>query len=138
MTAVEICSICGLSRHDTKETGWICGNTKRFLNHRFELWKCTACSTIHAVGHADFADLYRDYPLNRKRPIDFFASRTCANLYRRLVKAGLSEGNRILDFGCGSGTFVEYLRHRKKQAGYRTAGYDPWVEEFAQRPAGLF
>src|ERR1051325_3534113 len=40
------------------------------------------------------------------------------------------EDIRILDFGCGHGLLVKYL----KEQGYNVTGYDPYNEEYIQLP----
>jgi SAM-dependent methyltransferase len=51
-----------------------------------------------------------------------------------LTRAGLKKDDRILDYGCGSGVFLQYL----KQRGYGNCfGYDPYVLEFKRLPAEM-
>jgi SAM-dependent methyltransferase len=78
----------------------------------------------------DFRDIYADYPLNH-RPMDFFARVTLAGLLRRLKRRGLRRTQRILDYGCGNGLFVQFLRAR----GYRVEGFDPFLPGWEDRPA---
>jgi SAM-dependent methyltransferase len=86
------------------------------------------------VDPVDFADIYSDYPLN-KRKLDVFARGTLANLLARLERAGLRKEDSILDYGCGNGVFLQFLREK----GFtRVAGYDPFVAEFSSLPAGPF
>lgn len=130
------CVICG-HRSDAPgqaELGACCGNTARFRHQLHHLWKCPHCLTIHNIDPVDFADIYRDYPLNQRR-LDIFARGTLRNLLKRLRRAGLRRDAAILDYGCGNGVLVDYLRER----GYtRVAGYDPYVEGFTQIPEGVF
>lgn len=130
------CVICG-HRTDAPgptELGACRGNTARFRHQLHHLWKCPRCLTIHNIDPVDFADIYRDYPLNQRR-LDIFARGTLRNLLKRLRRAGLRRDAAILDYGCGNGVLVDYLRER----GYtRVAGYDPYVEGFTQIPEGVF
>ena len=129
------CVICG---HETAhpaptELGSARGNTSRFVATRFSLWKCPRCQTIHSVDPVDLPDIYRDYPLNSGRRLDVFARGTLGNLLSRLEAGGLRKGNDILDFGCGNGVALAFLRER----GYvEVSGYDPFVPEFAELPGG--
>lgn len=126
------CSACRYktSRPSDLDLGTVRGNTKRFLHVQFKLWKCPHCQTIISIDPVDFHDIYSDYPLN-KRKLDIFARGTYGNLLRRLRHAGLQKTDSILDYGCGNGIFIEYL----KQRGYlNVVGYDPYVPEFTALP----
>jgi|WetSurMetagenome_2_1015567.scaffolds.fasta_scaffold104765_2 SAM-dependent methyltransferase len=126
------CAICGYSTHapNEKDVGIVRGNTARFINSLFHIWKCPQCGTIYSIDPMDFRDVYTDYPLN-KRQLDFFARMSMRNLLKRLKRAGLGKNDAILDYGCGNGLFVAYLKER----GYsRASGYDPWVQEFSVLP----
>lgn len=123
------CVICGfVDRGDSRAAfGEVRGNTQRFLGRKFALWKCPGCQSIHSLEPVDFADIYADYPLNRRR-LDIFARGTFKNLLGRLVEAGLKRTDSILDYGCGNGLFVQYLHER----GYaQVQGYDPFVPDYA-------
>lgn len=132
----SVCALCGYSPQacNPHEFGSARGNTARFLGHRFKLWKCPKCLTLHSLEPVDFADIYRDYPPNVRR-LDVFARGTLGNLLRRIERAGLSRDAVILDYGCGNGLFVEFLRQRGYQ---NVGGFDPFVAEYAQPPMGQF
>lgn len=135
-TAAITCTLCGhVSQSPTgDEMGSVRGNTQRFLDRRFRIWKCPKCLTLHSLDPVVMSDIYREYPPNRRR-LDIFAKGTLANLVGRLEKAGLSRNAAILDYGCGNGIFLEFLEQR----GYRNVtGYDPYVTEFASLPAAEF
>ena len=123
------CKICG--HMDAGETpgafGAVRGNTARFANRTFQLWKCPDCGSIHSVEPVDFRDIYSDYPLNKRR-LDVFARGTLRNLLRRLTRSGLKKTDAIIDYGCGNGIFVQFL---KEQGYLNVVGYDPFVREFA-------
>lgn len=98
------CVLCGLivDRLDPASVGSVPGNTRRFLQERFRLWRCPDCLTVHALDSVDLADIYRDCPLDGRR-LDHFARATLGVVIRRLRRGGLSRSDRILDCGCGSG-----------------------------------
>lgn len=134
--ALCLCRVCGRlsERPAVGHLGSVRGNTARFRERNFRLWKCPECQTIRALDAVDYADIYRDYPLNHRK-LDAFARGTLANLLGRLCSLGLGRGDSVLDYGCGNGLFVEFLRSR----GHRhAAGYDPHVPGFAAPPAGPF
>jgi 2-polyprenyl-3-methyl-5-hydroxy-6-metoxy-1,4-benzoquinol methylase len=122
------CAICGyktVSPHP-EDLGRVRGNTERFKSSLFHLWKCPQCKTIHSIDPVDFQDIYSDYPLNKRR-LDIYARGTLGNLLKRLRRAGLGKTDAILDYGCGNGLFVKFL----KSKGYiDVRGYDPYVSEF--------
>src|SRR5690242_803878 len=101
MAAFE-CRICQYAAEtaDARELGTARGNTERFREDVFRLWQCPSCRSIWNIDPADFEDLYRDYPLNR-RQLDVFARGTLRNLLGRLTGAGMSTKATILDVGCG-------------------------------------
>jgi SAM-dependent methyltransferase len=127
------CTICGHSTTtpDDKDIGTVRGNTARFINSVFRLWRCPLCRTIYGVDPVDFSDIYADYPLNKRR-LDFFARMTMRNLLTRLKRADLRKSDSILDYGCGNGLFIAFL---KGQGYSQSAGYDPYVQEFSTFPA---
>lgn len=126
------CKICDY-QSDTaaiREMGLARGNTERFLGTLFHLWKCPGCLSIHNIDPVNFSDIYSGYPLS-KRKLDVFARGTMRNLLKRLKKEGLSKSNSILDYGCGNGIFVQFL----KEHGYKSVtGYDPYVEAVSRLP----
>ncbi|MDA9982579.1 class I SAM-dependent methyltransferase [Gammaproteobacteria bacterium] len=127
------CLICDYrtDHPNPTELGQARGNTERFKTTIYPLWKCPSCQAIHSVEKVELEDIYRDYPLNRQRRLDVFARGTLKNLLRRLTGNGLEKNSTILDFGCGNGVFLEYLRGE----GYTTAaGYDPYVAESEELP----
>lgn len=127
------CQICGHeSDHaDPNDLGAVRGNTARFCQQMFHLWKCPRCLTIYSIDPVDFHDIYGDYALLKRR-IDIFARSTLRNLTRRLERVGLKKHHTMLDYGCGNGIYLQYLNSR----GYRNvAGYDPFVPEYAELPS---
>jgi SAM-dependent methyltransferase len=124
------CLICGYNTTTpaSSELGRARGNTQRFKSAIFTLWQCPRCKAIHAVDAVDMADIYSDYPLNRERTLDVFARGTFRNLLRRLTGNGLQRNHRVLDYGCGNGVYIDYL---KEEGFVDVHGYDPFVPEYA-------
>lgn len=132
--ATRQCLVCDYRTDaaDPADTGRIRGNTARFRDSVFNLWQCPACQAIHSTDPVDMADIYSDYPLNSDRTLDVFARGTYRNLLRRLTSEGLEKDHSIIDFGCGNGVFVQFL----KEQGYtNVVGYDPFVPAFADPPS---
>lgn len=129
-----ICKICGYTTYTPapSDLGRVRGNTARFMNVLCLLWKCPQCASIYSVDTVDFSNIYKNYPLNNRR-LDVFARGTLHNLLKRLQRAGLKQEHSILDYGCGNGVLLEYLREQ----GYQDLrGYDPYVEEFRTLTSG--
>jgi len=125
------CVVCNQA-YDPKERdclGSVRGNTTRFKNTNFLLWKCAHCGTLHSLNPVDIKDIYRDYPVSLHQRLDLFARGRFKNLLKRLQNAGLKKDHKILDLGCGNGIFLQYL----KEKGYNHCfGFDPYVEKFSQ------
>jgi hypothetical protein len=115
-----------------EDLGHVRGNTARFKNRFFTLWRCPKCQSIANIEPVDYKDIYRDYPMLKQR-LDFFARATFKNLLHRLTQAGLKPGQSVLDIGCGVGVFVEWL---KTQGFNDVTGFDPMVPRFASDPVG--
>ena len=133
---VYACKVCSYQTPTPQpaDLGAVRGNTHRFLTHTFHLWKCPQCSSIHNMDPVDFADIYRDYPVNRRR-LDMFARGTMKNLLGRLQRDGLQPDHSILDYGCGNGIFIQFLRER----GFNdVTGYDPYFTGFEALPQRQF
>ncbi|MBL0058022.1 MAG: SDR family NAD(P)-dependent oxidoreductase [Elusimicrobia bacterium] len=130
------CSLCGFRADPPpgNQIGRVRGNTERFKETWFRIWKCPACGTVHSIDPVDFADIYRDYPLNGLS-LDGFARVSMGNLLRRLRRAGLKKEHRVLDYGCGNGRFLDFLKLKGWGA---CVGYDPFLPAFATEPEGLF
>ncbi len=127
------CNLCDYKTDQANEDdlGKIRGNTEKYLNQTFPLWRCPKCLTIHSLKAVDFAEIYEDYPLNHMRKLDIYARHTMANLLQRLKKAGVKKTDSILDYGCGNGVFLDFLSMKGLKL---VEGYDPFVEKFNKKP----
>jgi len=103
------------------------GSTRQFQDQVFTVWRCPRCSTIHCITPPS-AEMYANYPIHRQR-YDAIMRRTYAVRLRYLKKNGLKCHHQILDYGCGSGHFVRFLREQ----GYSISGYDPYSKEFTEK-----
>lgn len=132
-----LCQICGYKTDHpaAHELGAVRGNTARFLDSRYQLWKCPKCHSIHSLEPVDFRSIYSDYALSKRR-LDIFARRTLRKLLKRLERAGLKRMDTVLDYGCGNGLFVDFLT----QSGFTAvSGYDPFVPKYERlAPGQLF
>jgi SAM-dependent methyltransferase len=116
---------------DAADTARIPCNVRRFQNDQFTFWRCDGCGSLHCVEDVDLAAYYAHYPIKQQK-LDFHERIGYRNRLRMLERAGLRRDDRILDYGCGPGLFVEFLR----QHGYRHArGYDPYEAAFSDSAA---
>ena len=97
-------------------------HVRAFLGETFRLWRCETCRTIHCLDVVDLDHYYGGYPFAAARLTPTWRI-FYRNLCRRFTRHGLMPRHKLLDYGCGNGLFVEYLRGR----GYRRSfGYDPY------------
>lgn len=126
------CNVCG-SDAPTEgcETATVRSNVRKFQTERFRLWRCPTCASIHATDSVDLAHYYSGYPIFSAE-LNWMLDIVYGNLMKRLRRSGLAPGAKILDYGCGSGAFVKYLRangHADAQGwdAYAGAYRDPGV-----------
>ena len=123
------CCICGARNGSTKEpeSALVRSNVRRFRQERFRLWRCGRCLSLHAADEVGLARYYEDYPFKAQK-LDWVLRRFYAQLLRRMRRAGVRRSSAILDFGCGSGLLVRFLRSKGCS---RAAGYDPYTDSFS-------
>lgn len=111
------------------EAGEVPCNVREFSRDLFTLWRCTGCGSLHCAQDADLDRYYARYPLKIQK-LSFNDRIGYRNRLRLLQAQGLSSSARILDYGCGAGLFVEFLR---EQGIENATGYDPYVPEYADQ-----
>jgi SAM-dependent methyltransferase len=100
---------------------------RTFQDREFTVWRCSGCGSIHSADDADLASFYAAYPL-RTQTLNLVWRIIYRDRLRMLRRSGLRKTDRILDYGCGAGVFLDFLR----EAGHsNTRGYDAYVERFA-------
>lgn len=109
------------------EIGAVPCNVREFSRDLFTLWRCTGCGSLHCAEDADLDRYYAHYPLSSQK-LSFNDRIGYRNRLRMLQAQGLSSSDRILDYGCGAGLFVDFLR---EQGVENAAGYDPYVPKYA-------
>jgi len=114
------------------ESQTIPSNVRAHKHERFNLWRCPSCSTLHCLEVVDLPSYYRNYPL----PTSYGPSDRLAfeNLLSRFVRRGFSPEHRFLDYGCGQGHFLRFLR---EQGFERGQGYDLYSSIDAFRDRGV-
>jgi SAM-dependent methyltransferase len=107
-------------------------NVRRFRDNLFTLWRCTGCGSLHCAEDADLALYYAEYPLKHQK-VGFGERIGYANRLRLIERQGFHRSDRILDYGCGAGLFVNWLREKGLP---QVSGYDAFVPAYRE-PARL-
>jgi len=118
------CVVCGAARSAACETASVRSNVRAFRQERFEVWRCAGCGSLHAAEEVDLDRYYQGYPVFAAN-LDWRFDVVYGGMLARLLAAGLRPEHRILDYGCGKGLLVQFLRQR----GYPHAvGWDRYAE----------
>jgi 2-polyprenyl-3-methyl-5-hydroxy-6-metoxy-1,4-benzoquinol methylase len=101
-------------------------NIRSLRDQRFHVWRCSRCQSLHTYETVDLAHYYKQYAVANDS-LDPMSRLFLRAQRRRLEKAGVKREHSILDYGCGNGKFVRYMREK----GYTQAfGYDFYVPKF--------
>lgn len=125
---------CLLCRREAApaETAAVRSNLRRFRNERFEVWRCATCSSLHCEETPDLARYYEEYPLRNQR-LNYFTRAWFGVFLRWLAGTGLKREHELLDYGCGHGLFLQYVKER----GFaRCRGFDA-LQDAYQDPAAM-
>jgi len=115
--------ICGAPRAAGAETASVRSNVRAFRDERFTVWRCTECGSIHAQDEVDLAHYYARYPVF-DAALDWRLRTVYGSMLKRLQAGGLKPGDKVLDYGCGKGVLVRFLREQ----GYDAEGWDRYAE----------
>lgn len=113
MPDCSVCNVCDCpgTLANSPETARVASNVRKFQQDEFTVWRCANCGSLHRLEDADLEYYYQDYFLQQHQ-LDFFTRRGYGNRLRLLRKHGLARDASILDYGCGRGVFVSFLRQR--------------------------
>ncbi|MBS0211187.1 MAG: class I SAM-dependent methyltransferase [Planctomycetes bacterium] len=106
----------------------IASNIRRHSQEKFTVWRCANCRSLHCKEAIDLDHYYSDY-FTASHRLDWVTRLSYDVRLRWLRRQGYRKAHCLLDYGCGSGAFIEYLRGR----GYQAFGYDPYSESFGDR-----
>ncbi|MBM4362508.1 MAG: class I SAM-dependent methyltransferase, partial [Deltaproteobacteria bacterium] len=124
----RVCVVCE-RQTDAPEDVPVRSNVRAFREERFAYWRCPGCGSLHARDDVDLARYYARYPFH-DLPVDFRLHAMYANFAARMERAGVRRDARVLDYGCGGGALVRYLRSR----GYTdVSGFDEYSRDFGDR-----
>ena len=123
------CNICGeFTAAAAAESSAVHSNVRAFKDESFVYVRCGSCGSLHARDEVDLGHYYAQYPFHNL-PVDWRLHAMYANYLKRLQESGLKREDRVLDYGCGGGHFVTYLRER----GYNVQGFDEYSPKFGDR-----
>ncbi|MCM2323096.1 MAG: class I SAM-dependent methyltransferase [Oligoflexia bacterium] len=101
-------------------------NVRRWRDCLSTVWRCGSCQSLVSLEVRDLAPFYQDYPFSL-RTLSRFTRLVYSAYVKRLLESGIKRSCSVLDYGCGSGVLVTYLR----EAGFADAeGYDPYTPAF--------
>src|SRR4051794_36191345 len=131
MAACTICNLCDqpATLPEVADVGRVPCNVRQFKENVFTMWRCAGCGSVHCAEDADLPKYYADYPLKEQK-VTFSERVGYRNRMRLLERQGVRRTDRILDYGCGAGLFVKFLRERGFQ---HVDGYDAFVPEYSVR-----
>lgn len=124
----DVCGLCGLGRIErATHTGQVTSNIRKWKNHVSTVWECPECGSFNSLEKLDMSLFYKDYPLHDRR-LNWATRRILSPYLRKLRGHGLQRYHSILDYGCGNGVLVSFLRER----GYsKVRGFDPYTPGFS-------
>lgn len=129
MAACTQCNLCERPGvwSEAAEKRQIPCNVRQFRDRVFTLWRCTGCGSLHCLEDADLPLYYAEYPLKRQQ-LTFSERIGYGNRLKLMRRQGVRNSDRILDYGCGAGLYVNFLRQR----GFTNVfGYDPFAPAYA-------
>ncbi|HET9241602.1 MAG TPA: class I SAM-dependent methyltransferase [Oligoflexus sp.] len=130
MNSCDHCPFCPDSGdyQKAKDKAQIPAIVRAFQHQTFTVWRCESCGSLHSKEDVNLPLYYEGYPFAQHK-LDFWSRVAYRKRTRDLVKQGIQKHHKILDYGCGAGVFVQYLRDQ----GYvHAVGYDPYVAAFAE------
>jgi SAM-dependent methyltransferase len=132
MTDFTVCNLCDPPGNvaDASEVRRVRSNVRKFQHETFAMWRCPRCGSLHATEAVGLDDYYRHYPIHDHQ-MDAVTRLAYQNRLRSLRRCGVSKGATVLDYGCGHGVFVRFLR----ESGHEASGYDAYVDDYADERA---
>lgn len=129
MKEFQICNLCDQpgSFAQAREKARVYCHVRKFKNDAFTVWRCVNCGCLHSLEPVDLQKYYDDYPFKNHK-LDFHTKIAYANRVNLLKQLNVSYKNSIIDYGCGAGLYVEYLKNHSFE---NTVGYDPFINQYS-------
>jgi SAM-dependent methyltransferase len=122
------CPTCGtVNQWSDVRRATVPSSEREFEHERFTVWRCPGCGCIHALDEVELGRYYRHYGLHELTLGRL--ERLCYGNQLRFLRrhARFDRSDPVLDVGCGSGSFMEFLRER---GWTEVAGYDPYSSAY--------
>lgn len=129
MSECTICNVCQSpgTYEQCREEGKVYSHVACFKDDAFTVWRCSNCGSLHSKESVDLGRYYAAYPF-KNHTLDFHTRHGYTNRIKMLKRSGLKPHHSVLDFGCGAGLFVQFLRDN----GFPNAvGFDPFIPHYA-------
>jgi 2-polyprenyl-3-methyl-5-hydroxy-6-metoxy-1,4-benzoquinol methylase len=133
MSGMQRCNICNTTHNGRVEEASVRSNVRKFRDEQFRIWRCPNCESVHARDDVDLAHYYREYPFHNvgdSKDTDWMLDAMYRKQWKRLKAAGLKREHAVLDYGCGGGAFVKFLR---KQGYQNVQGFDEYSQSFGDK-----
>ncbi len=123
------CVLCGHSATlgQAKVVCKVPSNVRMFQHEKFTVWRCENCRSLHSHENVDLDRYYKHYPF-KQHEMNFATRCAYNNRLRLLRKRDVCSSDKVLDYGCGEGLFVDFLHEKGFQ---NVAGYDAFAEEYS-------
>lgn len=131
MNECKQCNICEAKStiEESKDLELVNCHVKYFNDHKFTVWRCKSCASLHSKESVDLAKYYAEYPF-KKQTLDFHTRTAYGIRLKLLEKLGVTKDMSILDYGCGAGLYVDFLKSKGFNKVY---GFDPFIKSYADQ-----
>ncbi len=123
------CNVCDENGkyEDAQDSRDVACNVRAFQHEVFTVWRCPSCGSLHCKQPIDADKYYRSYPV-KSHKLDFWTRAAYTNYLHRLTEVKVDKNASVLDYGCGPGLLVEFL----KQSGFNdVSGFDAHIPKFS-------
>lgn len=124
----DFCLFCGsLIEKNNIELRNIPCCLRRFSSESFTIWNCQVCGSIHAYEKVNLSRYYENFPLHNQK-MNLYLTTIFKKRLKLLKSLGFNKDSFLLDYGCGSGLFLDFL---KEKGHSKCFGYDPFSNIFS-------
>ena len=123
----HLCGENGATFAEAADVRKVPSHVRCFADDNFTVWRCSRCGSLHSKEAVDLNKYYADYPFKYHR-LDYHTRIAYRNRLRMMKSLGIRADSTILDFGCGQGLYIDFLRTR----GYNSvSGFDSFIPRYS-------